>query len=343
MSDEVTRKLASVRSIEAIEPIEGADNIVCATVDGWKLVTQKSNNFQKGDLVVYFEIDSFLPEVERFEFLRPSSYRVMDNVGGFRIKTIKLRGQVSQGLILPLSEFADRGQMEEGDDLTELLGIKKFERPIPAELQGKAKGSFPDFIQKTDQERIQNIWKYRHRNKGRDYEVTLKLDGSSMTVYKKDDVLGVCSRNLDLIETEGNAFWQAAREYVIVGLEKYPGNIAIQGELMGPGIQGNRENFKGLKFFVFDIFDIDNYEYLNYDNRVSLINTLNLNGSKLDTAPLVKFENIDNFESVDEFLRAAEISSINHPIAEGIVFKNKDGKRHSFKVISNKFLLKEKD
>lgn len=124
---EVTRKLASIRSIVNIEPIDGADNIVCATVDGWKLVTQKSNNFQIGDLVIYFEIDSFLPVTEKFEFLRKSSYRKMGDEEGFRIKTIKLRGQVSQGLILPLTEF-DITNPEEGLDLTETLRVKKWDQ-----------------------------------------------------------------------------------------------------------------------------------------------------------------------------------------------------------------------
>ena len=134
MSD-IQRKLVSIRKIISIDPIEGADNIVCATVDGWKLVTQKSNNFKPDDLVVYFEIDSFLPINEKFEFLRKSSYKKMGEKEGFRLKTIKLRGQISQGLILPLSEFSyleelNNGAFNEGDDLTEFLGVEKWPRVI---------------------------------------------------------------------------------------------------------------------------------------------------------------------------------------------------------------------
>jgi hypothetical protein len=162
--EEVTRKLASVRRIEAIDPIEGADNIVCATVDGWKVVTQKSNNFAAGDLVVYFEIDSFLPAIEKFEFLRKSSLKVMDNVEGFRLRTIKLRGQISQGLILPMSEFFGHDEkgwyrsvcycypeytnvydIVEGFDLTVPLCIEKWEAPLHPSLAGKARGNFQGY------------------------------------------------------------------------------------------------------------------------------------------------------------------------------------------------------
>lgn len=340
---EVARKLASVRRISEIRPIEGADNIVCAVVDGWELVTQKSNNFVAGDAVVYFEIDSFLPETEKFEFLRKSSYKVMDNVGGFRLKTIKLRGQISQGLILPLSEFADPGQMEEGDDLTEILGVKKWEAPLHPSLAGTARGNFPSWIPKTDQERIQNTFKYLHRHSGKNYETTIKLDGSSMTVYCKGGYTGVCSRNLDLVETEGNAFWKVARSTKLIEtLEDYGKNIAIQGELMGPGIQGNREGFKELELFVFDIYDIDNEQYFDFEGRHAIVNLLNAFGASLKHAPIVDVAiNIDNFATVQDFLNYAERASINHHIAEGVVFKALDG-RHSFKVISNAFLLKEK-
>lgn len=377
--NDVVRKLASVRRIESIDPIEGADNIVCATVDGWKLVTQKSNNFNPGDLVIYFEIDSFLPAIEKFEFLRKSCLRVMDNVEGFRIKTIKLRGQISQGLILPMSEFFDLDEdgnwiqtkignlntvepetsdpetvftvavteyiIEEGDDLTELLGVKKWEAPIHPSLAGKARGNFPDFIRKTDQDRVQNVYKYfrRHRDVTQ-YEVSLKLDGSSTTIYCKSGYVGVCSRNLDLTETEDNAFWKVARSTKLVeALEAYGKNIAVQGELMGPGVQGNREGLKQLELYVFDVYDIDTQEYVDSNTKRKILDNLYRLGAAFKNVPIVDYVSLDKFENVQDFLNYAEQPSINHPIAEGVVFKNMDGKRHSFKVISNKFLLKEKD
>jgi RNA ligase (TIGR02306 family) len=343
--NDIVRKLASVRRIEAVEPIEGADNIVCATVDGWKLVTQKSNNFAPGDLVLYFEIDSFLPAVEKFEFLRKSSLKVMDGVEGFRLRTIKLRGQISQGLILPLSEFADLGQMDEGYDLTEVLGVKKWEAPIHPSLYGKARGNFPEYIRKTDQERVQNVFKYfRRHDDVTEYEVTLKLDGSSMTAYCKSGYVGVCSRNLDLTETDDNSFWRVARSTKLVeALEAYGKNIAIQGELMGPGVQGNRENLKKLELYIFDVYDIDAMEYMGVAERLKVLEDLMELGAEIKSVPWVSYNRLENFNTVEDFLAYADRASINHPIAEGVVFKSMDGNRHSFKVINNKFLLKEKD
>ncbi len=215
------RKLATIRKITNITPIEGADKIELVTVGGWKVVAAKDVNHKIGDLVVYCEIDSFLPIKEEFEFLRKSSYKKLsDGTEGFRLKTIKLRGQVSQGLILPIKElsifqFASSSNLSEGDDVTDILGITKYEPPIPAELAGKVKGGFPHFIPKTDEERVQNLskeydeWKLQSKHK---FYVTEKLDGSSATYYIKDGVFGVCSRNLELLETEGNTFWKVARD-----------------------------------------------------------------------------------------------------------------------------------
>jgi len=219
------RKLASVRVINDIQKIPEADMIELAIVDGWKVVVAKNVGHKIGDMVIYCEIDSFLPIKEEFEFLRKSSYKKMGDQEGFRLKTIKLRGQVSQGLILPISVLNPTDTNIyvtpfEGLDVTEMLGIVKYEPPIPAELAGKVKGLFPSFIRKTDEERIQNLASeyelFKTQNKeGMKFYVTEKLDGSSATYYFKDGIFGVCSRNLELLETEGNTFWKVARELML--------------------------------------------------------------------------------------------------------------------------------
>jgi RNA ligase (TIGR02306 family) len=259
------RKLVSVRKITNITPIEGADKIELATIDAWKVVVAKDVNHKVDDMVIYCEIDSFLPIKEEFEFLRKSSYKKMsDGIEGFRLKTIKLRGQVSQGLILPMSvvEYTNV-QFEVGMDVTNLLGVTKYEPPIPAELAGKVKGLFPSFLYKTDEERIQNLSSeyetYKEKNKEDvKFYVTEKLDGSSATFYIKDGVFGVCSRNLELLETEGNSFWRVARELKLeeslVSLGK---NICLQGELIGEGVQGNPYKVKGQTVRFFNGFNID--------------------------------------------------------------------------------------
>ena len=344
MSD-IQRKLVSIRKIISIDPIEGADNIVCATVDGWKLVTQKSNNFKPDDLVVYFEIDSFLPINEKFEFLRKSSYKKMGEKEGFRLKTIKLRGQISQGLILPLSEFSyleelNNGAFNEGDDLTEFLGVEKWEPPLPAELIGIAKGNFPSFLQKTDQERIQNIYGSIFET----FETTLKLDGSSMTVYYHEGEVGVCSRNIDL-EDNGNTFWSVAKSSGVVNALKILGrDIAVQGELMGPGIQGNREKLEKHQFFVFDIFDIKRGSRLVPFMRNQFFEELKAVGMTAEHVPVIDSAiKLNQFLSLESFLDYADKPSLSHKIAEGVVFKSHKKNGSTFKVINNKFLLAEKD
>jgi len=237
------RKLASIQVIADIRPIEGADAIEVARINNWDVVVAKNVGHKVGDYVVYCEIDSFLPVREEFEFLRKSSFKRMGDQEGFRLKTIRLRGQVSQGLILPISIFGDFGWTAyEGLDVTERLGIVKYEPPIPAELAGKVRGNFPGFLRKTDEERVQNLTKDYAKwvEEGLDFYVTEKLDGSSATFYLNGDVFGVCSRNLDLEETEGNTFWKVARELKLEEKLRENGqNLAIQGELIGEGIQGN--------------------------------------------------------------------------------------------------------
>lgn len=155
---ETIRKLASVRTIKNIFPIEGADRIELAIVDGWKVIVAKDVNHKVGDKVVYCEIDSFLPIREEFEFLRKSSYKKMGDIEGFRLKTMKMKGVISQGLILPYSiipiaQFATAWDLPEGMDVSEMLKIVKYDPPIPAQLAGKVKGGFPGFLRKTDEER----------------------------------------------------------------------------------------------------------------------------------------------------------------------------------------------
>jgi hypothetical protein len=267
-----------------------------------------------------------------------------DGTEGFRLKTIKLRGQVSQGLILPMSvvEYTNV-QFEVGMDVTNLLGVTKYEPPVPADLAGKVKGLFPSFIWKTDEERVQNLASeyelYKTKNKdGMKFYVTEKLDGSSATYYFKDGVFGVCSRNLELLETEGNTFWKVARD---LKLEEWLGtlenNICLQGELVGEGIQGNPYKIKGQTVRFFNAFNIDTQEYLGLTEFVTLVN-----GMKLETVPVLD-TNFTLPETIEQMLKVAEDKSILNPSfdREGIVIRSAD-RTISFKAISNKFLLNEK-
>jgi len=339
------RKLASIKQITNIRPIEGADMIELATVGGWNVVVAKDVNHKVGDKVIYCEIDSFLPISEEFEFLRKSSYKKMGDQEGFRLKTIKLRGQVSQGLILPMSvlpitQFATASDLTEGMDVTTMLGIVKYEPPIPAELAGKVKGPFPSFIPKTDEERIQNLtkeyeeWKYQSKHQ---FYVTEKLDGSSATYYVKDNEFGVCSRNLELLETEGNTFWKVARELDLENKMKSIGkNISLQGELIGEGIQGNPYNIKGHTVKFFTGFEIDKYRRVPFMEMVVMLMDLDL-----QYVPVLNqqfgFSLPDTVEGMLEYAQGK--SALNDKKErEGVVVRSMDG-TISFKAISNKFLL----
>ena len=342
------RKLASIRKISAISPIEGADAIELAVVDGWKIVVKKSE-FSIGDLAVYCEIDSWIPH-ELAPFLsRGQEPRVYGGVRGERLRSVRLRGQLSQGLLLPV-EVAKNGPVtiEEGADVTDVLGIQKWEAVIPAQLSGSVKGNFPSFIRKTDQERCQNLLKEIFIDRpGSEYEVTMKLDGSSCTIYHRDGEVGVCSRNLELKiseENNGNSLVSMLNKYhLAVGLTKIGRNIALQGEIMGPGIQGNREALKECELFIYDIFDIDTGKYLGAAERTDLLAALGAHGStEIKQVPVLHasatLEDL-GITSIDDLLDAAEGPSLVHTIREGLVFKRTDG-QFSFKAISNKFLLK---
>jgi RNA ligase (TIGR02306 family) len=327
------RHLASVKRITEVNPIEGADAIECAIVGGgWPVVIRKGE-FEVGELAIFCEIDSFIPH-ELAPFLsKGKEPREFNGVKGERLRTIKLRGQLSQGLLLPDSVAGSFHT--EGDDVTEFLGIQKWEKPIPACLRGQMRGNFPSFIRKTDQERIQNL--NGKINWDDEYEVTIKLDGSSMTIWFKEGEWGVCSRNVDLkLDQEGNSFVDMAKR--VVGNIAWPDNIAIQGELMGPGIQGNREGLKEHEFFVFDVWDISAQRYFEPSKTREFCDLYGL-----DHVPVLQQKiSLREFgiTSIADALYLAEGPSINNPVREGLVFKRIDGS-DSFKAISNAFLLKD--
>ena len=348
------RKLATIRKIKEINPIEGADAIELAVVDGWQVVVAKNVGHQVGDLVVYCEIDSFLPIEPEFEFLRKSSYKKMGDQEGFRLKTIKLRGQISQGLILPYSvipiaQFATAADLPEGMDVSEMLGIVKYEPPIPAQLAGKVKGSFPSFLRKTDEERIQNLekeyteWTLSSKHQ---FYATEKLDGSSFTCYIKNGEFGVCSRNMDLLETEDNTFWAVARKLDLENkLRSFGKNICFQGEMVGSGIQGNHYNMKDQTVFFYNIFLIDEREYVGYDEFRNMLFDLDLACVPVLSYPFnFPADSEAALPTVSALLRSAEGKSVlNDKVErEGLVIRSMD-RTISFKAISNKFLLGSKD
>ena len=327
------RKLATVRTVAEIRPIKGADMIVLAVVDGWKCVVKK-DEFEAGDAAVYCEIDSFLPVRPEFEFLRKSSFKQMENKEGFRLRTVKLRGQISQGLLLPITVL-DR-DVKIGEDVTEELGIEKYEAPIPTCLAGQVVGPFPATVKKTDEERIQNLATDFASYKDKTFYVTEKLDGTSFTAIF-DSELAVCGRNWQLAADDSNSLWQIANRLELAQrMKALDRRIAIQGELVGPGIQGNRYKLKQTELFVFNVFDLAAFAYVEKEETASICEQLNL-----QTVPFVEQRGVP--ETIDEILQIAEGKSVlnNATEREGLVWVAGSGQdRISFKTISNKFLAR---
>lgn len=345
------RHLATIQTIADIQPIEGADAIEKVKVNEWWCVSKKGE-FKIGDKCVYFEIDSLLPASNpAFEFLAKGTKTktmVIDSITytGYRLKTIRLRGQISQGLALPCHLLGLGSGRSVGSDVSETLSVVKYEAPIPAQLVGKIKGPFPSFLRKTDEERIQNMGEVveKHRSLGTEFYIAEKLDGSSATFYKKDGVFGVCSRNLDLLETEGNTFWEMARKYRLE--ERLPDNLAIQGEVVGDGIQGNPLKIQGHEMYVFNVYDIETGEYYDFHNFQKVCEA-----AELKSVPIVG-ENIRLNQSVEDMLKFADGPSLINAGSkrEGLVYRpmfemreviGGQDTRFSFKVISNDYLLSE--
>ena len=340
----MARTLASIQRITDIQPIEGADAIDVASVLGWKVVVKKGE-FEVGDLAVYLEIDSVPPDEEQYRFLWKWAEQRPNN---FRIKTVKLRGQISQGILFPLSAFPDQEAWfssepsdwpVEGDDVTEALGVTKYEPPAP--LGDEQEGQFFDGVPKTDEERVQSSTGRQHLEalQGRPYYITVKCDGASMTVAMHDGVPKVASRNFRLRDLPDSAYWRAARaSNLLAFVELFP-HMAVQGELVGPGIQGNRLGLSEHRCLVFNVYNRDLDLYLPFDVVADIAQEF-----EFDTVPLLEFGLSFNY-SADDLLDLAEgkyDGTKNE--REGIVIRNDDdGPFTSFKAISNRFLLKGGD
>lgn len=341
------RALATIRRITVIEPIPGADAIECAWVNGWSVVVKKGE-FKVGDLAVYMEIDSVPPDEPQYRFLWKNTEMRPNN---FRIRTIKLRGQLSQGILFPLSVVDDHAFLQEGDDITEALGVTKYEPPLPAGSANVA-GQFFDGVPKTDEDRVQNRHDLIEALRGRAYYITVKCDGASMTVAMHDGVPKVASRNYRLTDAPDSAYWNAARNAGLLDMVKsfadIGQDIAVQGELVGPGIQGNKLGLKDHQCYVFNIYDRGEGRYWTLAEMMQF-DVIGPDGGRswpdFPIVPIVTVGHLFN-ESQESLLAMAEgkyAGTTNE--REGIVIRSNDdlGPRISFKAISNRFLLKGGD
>lgn len=397
---EAKRKLASIQTIKAINPIPDADSIEVASILSWNVVVRKGE-FKVGDKIVYFEIDSFLPDSERYSFvgkkrINPITLNTANEVSGYRLATAVLRKQVSQGLALKFNEldptFASVTQeklidmlseMPVGSDVTELLGVTKFDRPEISHELGQLVGTFPSqFISQTDEERIQTEPDSYNKIKGQPYYISSKVDGTSITTIWNESELICATRNNTLAKYNEIEKMLAARG-VISKLEKFNGNVSFQSELYGNGIQKNPLGIQDKRLATFTISK-DN-KILGLESMLDVVGELGLEIPEIveigsnDEAQikriLEKIESINSTRSDINPVKSTDgplkivvqkvvTENFNYSIAEiierinGTVYstsgKLQEGgvirpladsaSRHpvSFKVINNKFLVKEK-
>jgi RNA ligase (TIGR02306 family) len=330
------RKLATIRKVDGIRPIEGADAIELAVFGGWQVVVKKSQGIAPGMLVVYCEIDSVFPEDPRYEFLRGDK---------FRLRSRRFRGALSQGLVLGIDEVLPAGDYAEGDDLTGLLGITLYEPPIPAAISGEVVGPFPPGVPKTDEERVQNL--DLDGLGDLEFLVTEKLDGTSCSFVLDDRGFHVCGRNFELRDAPGQTFWELARGYGVEERlrdhhQRTGEHLALQGEVIGNGIQSNVYGLKGQDVFLFNLFDIGRQRYLDAA-RLREVTA----GFGMKTVPVVEERVSLRGKDHAALLACAEGPSLLNPAAEreGVVFRSLEetttgqGKL-SFKAISNRYLLR---
>jgi hypothetical protein len=353
------RRLATVRTISDIRPIEGADRIVVAQVDGWECVVQK-DEFKVGDNIVYIEVDSIVSERPEFEFLRSRR---------FRVKTIKLRNQISQGLVLPMN-ILPPGYYRIDDDVTDILGIKKHDPQAMREswlntpeersklfkwfmrfkwfrrifAKSKRKGGFPDWIVKTDEERIQNKTAMFFIEKKNEtlFTATEKLDGQSVTFFlkkvgRKKYEFGVCSRNIYLGKPDSSSYWIIAQslniEHVLKSIIGSHDHVVLQGEIIGPDIQGNKYQLGKYDFYAFNLIYPDNKKIHTLD----MPQYLSQYGIK--TVPVIH-TSVPLEDTIADVVEDAKGNSnlLASQKREGLVWRN-FAHNISFKAINPDFLL----
>lgn len=341
------RKLASIQRVVAVEPIEGADKIEKIRVLGWQLVA-KRGEFAAGDLCVYFEIDSVLPDTEQFAFLWSKPGEVIPRPGSWKLRSKRMRGVLSQGLALPLSVLPAGCDEHEGADVTAALGVSKWEPAIASSAREIA-GAFPTHLfPKTDELRVQSVPEILEELRGVDCYAAVKMDGQSLTIAKVADDSGerllVCTRNYSLKDLPDSPHWEVARRLSMADM--LPAGFAVQGEFCGPAIQSNRLGLRDKAFYAFQVFDIAKQRYLDYDDFVQFCSTRNI-----PTVP-VEWRGALNLDLAGVLAQADGTYPSGHP-REGLVIRPTVERispvlsaycgspaRASFKVISNAYLLK---
>lgn len=392
------RKLASIQRVEALLPITGADRIELAQIGGWNVVVKKGD-FKASDLAVYLEIDAVPPDTNRYRWLWQSTKDTdpTPRPGNFRIRTKKLRGALSQGLLMPLEAFGgglledgsavlkagvdpdalDTIHVQEGDDITEQLGITKYEPP-PQRGSGSNNharriSNFPaHLVPKTDEERVQNCKRALVELAGKPFIATMKCDGMSATFLydhvERHEVVA-CSRNYMVAIEDENVWGRLALKYNLQAALSLPRfrYLAFQAEIVGPSAQGNPLGLAEDDLRVFSVFNTLERKYLTYKEMEKFCGLLGLQLVPVLYSGDSFAPELADLDFTDEEKReenGRKVTTVLQDLLqkaegkypgtknerEGLVIRPRDEELHShslrgrlsFKVISNAYLLAEK-
>lgn len=327
------QRLATIEKILNIEPHPDADTLDIYQVMGWKVIDKKGA-YNVGDLAIYVEIDTIFPEKpENLAFLEKNHWKV---------KTIRLRGVYSQGLLLPLSVLPEDFEIEEGKEVADIIGCQKYEKSSGV-TSIEAKSTFPYFVgwNRTDEDNICSNLYMLEQIKGKPYYITLKADGSSLSSIYQDEFI-LATRKMWLREIPDDAitdnkFWLAARNRNLKEILS-KSNYGIQCELLAPGLQCNTMGVNQADIRVYDLFDKTTKKYTDYQELVDFCVATNL--------PMVDvIEEGENFNyTLDELVKMAFNAKYpNGKLAEGIVVRptqytvSDRGGRLSFKVMNPEY------
>ena len=321
-------KLATIEKIHTIIDHPNADTLSCAFVKAWPVVVKKGQ-FKENELIVFIQIDSIVPkENSYFSFMEKQHYRVW---------SAKFRKAPSQGLVCPLSILDGLVPMQQasdlmpdvkypivyvGDDVTELLGITKYEKPLDVSMCGDAKGGFPThLIPITDEDNLLNNPETLNEFMSEECYLTVKADGSSMTIIYENGEVRVCSRRLE--QKEGTGFWKIAEKYDLpTKLKTLKMNVAIQAEACGGKIQGNPLGLSEPSMFVFNIRDLTTGKWDGYYELVNFCSGLNIPPVQLVCEPFI-FDDTWTIAKLQEIANKVTYTTAKGEIkkGEGVVLR----------------------
>lgn len=331
------RKMASIQQVLEVKPHFNADRLDIVTVLGWKCVVNKGQ-FKEGDLCVYFEIDSIIPKIPELMFIEKSSSDMV-------LRTIRLRGQLSQGLCWTTDILPDNIQVKEGLDVTDILKVGKYEESISDEMIGKSKGFHPTVVPRTGETRVQTEPRLINEFMGKLVAFGIKYDGTSASFINDNGEKHICSHTHSMIEDDNSIYWKMAKKYDIINILNKEGNISIQGEIVGPGvIKGNPLGLKEIDLFIFKIYLNDEQRYLNPLELIDFCDRYGLKHVPMELNVLFTF----TMEELIEIANKSTYEESGNP-AEGIVvipmepcYSEALCGNLSMKVINNEYLLKMK-